>query len=170
MAVDDFAGFCKLAVISKSSTDIAEWIKINILQEYGPPKYIRTDQGSEFLGETRNLCIASGITQIFCERAAPWRNGRAERMVRTIKRMIISVLNARDEDDWRNVLSRVQFAINSATSRSSNFTPFELFFGEKAPPLLRETDLLHKVSGATSLQVLDASKTEEIGRLLNERN
>jgi hypothetical protein len=57
-------------------------------------------------------------------------------MVRTIKRMIVSVLTARDEEDWRNVLGRAQFAINSATSRSTTYTPYELFFGEKAPPLL----------------------------------
>ncbi len=89
------------------------------------------------------MCIKYGVDHKYIERAAPWRNGRAERTVRTVKRMLKAVLTAREADDWPGLLPQIQLAINSAPYKATGMTPFELFYGEKAPPMIRP----HELSG-----------------------
>ena len=105
------------------------------------------------------MCIAHGITHKLVERAAPWRNGRAERMVRTVKRMITAILTAREAEDWPEVLPQLAMAINSAPTKGSGFSPFEIFFGEKPPPLIKP----HEISGqyAPLLEVPSPEDTTE---------
>ena len=55
---------------------------------------------------------------------------------------------AREAEEWPTILPQIQYAINSCVSRATGITPFELFFGEKAPPLVKlETGSL----GATDM-------------------
>ena len=61
---------------------------------------MRFDQGSEFSGAVKALCESYGVEVRVINRMAPWKNGRAERMVRTCKRMLRAVLTIREEEDW----------------------------------------------------------------------
>ena len=80
--------------------------------------------------------------------------------------MIISVLTSREEEDWRILLGRIQFAINSATTRSTKYTPYELFFGEKAPPLIKQNDLMDPHSSTEALKPLAWHSEEQMKNLI----
>lgn len=123
------------------------WFERDIINVFGPPQYVRTDQGSEFFKHMHECLVKHGILHKFTERASPWRNGRAERMVRTVKRMITAVIAAREAEDWTEILPQVALAINSAPTRGTGFSPFELFFGEKPPLLVRD----YEISGETEI-------------------
>ena len=77
------------------------------------------------------------IEPLYTPTFAPWRNGRAERTVRTVKHMVKRVLLAREQEEFTVVIPRLQYAMNTCISRATGISPFELFFGEKAPPLVR---------------------------------
>ena len=66
---------------------------------------------------------------------SPWTNGRAERMVRTVKLCISKVLLECAEADWRLVVPYLNSAINCSVARSTGLTPSEVFFGAPCRPL-----------------------------------
>ena len=115
-----------------------------IIHVFGTPQYVRTDLGSEFGGTFHNICIKYGITHKYVERAAPWRNGRAERMVRTVKRMITAVITARESDDWPPLLPQLSMAINSAPTKGTGMSAFEVFFDEKLKKFVNRIIILQK--------------------------
>ena len=61
MAVDDFSGYVKLALVTKASQSVADWLRDHVFYEYGPPQQIRTDLGSEFMKHVCLLCIEAGV-------------------------------------------------------------------------------------------------------------
>lgn len=97
---------------------------------------MRTDSGREFQGAFHLLLQHLGITHVTTRPVSPWTNGRAERMVRTVKSSLKRTMAARNTDDWEPLLPWLQAAINATVSRSTGFTPHEILFGEPPSPLL----------------------------------
>ena len=82
-----------------------------------------------------------GIRHITTRPVAPWTNGRAERMVRTVKACLKRTMASRGNPDWEQLLPWLQAAINGTISRSTGFAPHEVLFGEPPSPLLPRNDL-----------------------------
>lgn len=72
----------------------------HILAVYGRPRQVRTDSGKEFQGHFTALLKELNITHLVVRPVAPWTNGRAERMVRTIKSCLKRVVASRPTVDW----------------------------------------------------------------------
>ena len=67
---------------------------------------------------------------------APWTNGRAERMVRHVKVLMRRTLHANPAADWPELVPWVTAAVNATVSRTTGYSPHEVFFGEPPKPLL----------------------------------
>ena len=128
--VDDFSRFVVLLLIPKlDSASVRQAFLQNILAVYGRPRQIRTDSGKEFQGHFASLLRELDIKHIVTRPVAPWTNGRAERMVRTVKSCLKRVIAANPQVEWTQILPWLQAAINSSVSRTTGFSPHEILFG-----------------------------------------
>ena len=75
------------------------------------------------------MCEAYEITHVRTPAYSPWRNGRAERMIRTVKQLLRKLLTEDGDVDWSTVLPQVQGALNFSVSRVMGFSPAEVFLG-----------------------------------------
>ncbi|GBO22891.1 Transposon Tf2-9 polyprotein [Araneus ventricosus] len=98
---------------------------------FGNPSRIITDRGSAFTAnEFETYCSEEGIQHLKITTGIPRGNGQIERM----HRILIPVLSKLSHDDptkWFKHVPTVQRVINSSTSRSTKYTPFELMMGTK---------------------------------------
>lgn len=98
---------------------------------YGIPDQILSDQGANFesnlVGEVCDLIDAKKV------RTAPFNphcNGGAERAIQTSTDMHAMFTND-DQDDWDIHSKKLEFAINTAVNRTTNYTPYELTYGHR---------------------------------------
>ncbi|GBO18018.1 Retrovirus-related Pol polyprotein from transposon 17.6 [Araneus ventricosus] len=98
---------------------------------FGNPSRIITDTGSAFTAkEFETYCSEEGIQHLKITTGIPRGNGQIERM----HRILIPVLSQLSHDNptkWFKHVPTVQRVINSSTSRSTKYTPFELMMGTK---------------------------------------
>jgi len=65
-------------------------IVCQLLEYYGKPKYIRTDNGPEFISsEYKEWCKKYNITRVYSEPGKPMQNGYVERFNRTFREDIL---------------------------------------------------------------------------------
>ncbi len=57
----------------------------------------------------------------------PQTNGLVERFNQTLQRSLVKVVNV-NQTDWDEKLEGILFAYRTATQKSTNFSPFELFY------------------------------------------
>ena len=81
-----------IALPSKSSAYVARTFLEQILSRFGVPKFVLTDQGTEFQGEFQNLLTQQNITHWIAAKENPQADGLAERMVQALKRSLIRCL------------------------------------------------------------------------------
>ena len=109
---------------------------------YGPPKVLLTDNGTQFTATFfRNVCRILRIHKVFTTEYHPQTNGQAERFNRTIVAAIRNYVSdsQRDWDEW---LGPLTYAYNTQVHRSTGTTPFDLVLSRHPPPLLVEQDML----------------------------
>ena len=105
---------------------------IELVEMYGIPKEILTDNGTHFKNKkVKDLCEALGIAHKFTTAYHPQSNGLTERMnqslIGKIKRMIQG-----QPKEWDRHLATALFAIRTQVNRTTGYTPFELMYGIKA--------------------------------------
>ena len=131
IAVDDCSKLVILGVIpSLNSQAVSQWFTERILGPYGAPDLVRTDNGREFQGKFTELLLNLGVEHRLTRTHSPWTNGRAERTVRTVKSMIRWFVANNPNLDWRELVPYISHATNQSISRSTGFSPFEIFYGE----------------------------------------
>jgi transposase InsO family protein len=87
--VEDFSKFTILRILPQlTSLEVSRVLERDVIFAFGKPKQFRTDLGSEFQLHVKALCTSHSITHITTNPHSPWRNGRAERMVRSTKGLI----------------------------------------------------------------------------------
>ncbi len=116
----------------KSALSVAKAMFNDIILKYGPPKSIKTDQGSEFLNELiKSIC---NLLKIEHKISTPYHHetlGVIERNHRELNIFLRNYLNL-DHNDWDNWLQVYAFAYNTTPSYYHSYTPFELVFGKKS--------------------------------------
>ena len=94
ICVDDFSKFVLLDVLpTRQASDLRSWFLKNVLGPYGRPLQLRSDRGNEFAGGFAALLQENNIKHVRIRPFSPWTNGRAERMVRTVKEALRKVLH-----------------------------------------------------------------------------
>ncbi|MEM9547574.1 MAG: IS3 family transposase [Bacteroidota bacterium] len=89
--IDDYNRECILseASISYPSARVIRALEI-ALEEKGKPRFIRTDNGPEFVSkEYKEWCSEKGITPIYAEPGKPMQNGYIERHNRTFREDVL---------------------------------------------------------------------------------
>lgn len=83
--MDVFSRFVWLrAVREKSSKVISEELQ-NIYLEHGPPRVVQSDQGGEFKGAVKRLCVRMNIKLIYSRPFHPQSQGKVERSHRSLR-------------------------------------------------------------------------------------
>ena len=105
-----------------------------IFTEFGPPKVLQSDNGTEFINKVlKSLVAAAGIDHRLVAPYNPMANGLAERTVRTIKEALKKKL-AGSLDRWDEALPAATFEINTKDHALTKTAPFTLFFARGASP------------------------------------
>ncbi|GFV23799.1 retrovirus-related Pol polyprotein from transposon 17.6 [Trichonephila clavipes] len=129
--IDSFSKFVWIYPVKSTSTKDA--LDKLILQQsiFGNPSKIITDKGSAFTStEFQKFCQEESIEHIQITTGVPRGNGQIERMHETII-PVLSKLTIEKPEKWFKLVHRLQCIMNSTTTRSTKFTPFEVLIGVK---------------------------------------
>ena len=144
--LDVFTRFLWLRPLtSKSANSVAESLQ-SIYSEFGPPKIIQSDQGTEFKGAVITLCKKMNIKVIRSGSYHPQSQGKVERSHGTWKDKIrYDLLNTEEGVcDWVSELPRYQYIYNEALHSSIGITPYECLFGSKPNRQLLKCNMKEK--------------------------
>lgn len=129
--VDAFTKFCWFyPVKTTAAKEVIDKLKAqqNI---FGHPERIITDRGPAFTSKDfEDYCVSEDIEHVKITTGIPRGNGQVER-IHSILLPVLSKLAIDDPSKWFKFVPDVQRIINSTTSRSTKYTPFELLTGKK---------------------------------------
>jgi transposase InsO family protein len=143
-----------------------------IYRLHGLPKAIVSDRDTKFTGAFwRALQKMVGTDLMMSTTDHPQTDGQTERTNRTVLQILRMYVN-QVGSDWAQHLSAVEFAINSAISRSTGKAPFEIIYGylpRSFPPIVFDENnpasmdfLENRMLAQLSAQdALIAAKTEQ---------
>ena len=110
-----------------------------ILAEFGLPRIVQSDNGSEFVNKTMNeMALVSNIDHRLITPYHPQANGSAERMVQSTSQTVYKLLQGRDHE-WPLFLPSVQLFNNMKVTNLHGSTPYSLMFARKANEFLDHT-------------------------------
>ncbi|XP_053213836.1 uncharacterized protein LOC128397176 [Panonychus citri] len=130
VSTEYFTRFAIVKALPEATTaQIAIFIVENIVCQFGSPKEILSDRGSQF--RSKLMAELTGLMQTkhkFTTAYHPQCNGLTERFNATLANMMsMYVDNA--HKTWDRALHFVAFAYNSAINSSTGFSPFYLMYG-----------------------------------------
>ncbi|CAG2222742.1 unnamed protein product [Mytilus edulis] len=132
--MDVFTRFVWLRPLSdKSSEKVAAKLR-EIYSEFGNPKILQSDQGSEFKGVVTRLCKDMNIKLIYSSSYHPQSQGKIERSHGTWKDKIrFDLINSKFGGicDWVTNLPSLQSIYNNAIHSSLGISPYECLLGIK---------------------------------------
>ena len=112
--------------------DVVEAVMENLVHKFGMPAGMISDRGSQFTGGLyQRLMARLRVDHKVTTAYHPQANGRVERVHRTLNTMLAKQVNLYHAN-WDEYVSATAFAVNTAWSRSTGSTPYELLFGRKA--------------------------------------
>jgi len=112
-----------------AAPDTAKRFFDSIVRLHGIPAVIVSDRDVKFTSAFwRTLFHRFGTKLALSTAYLPQTDGQSERMVRTVKEMLRSVINHRQKD-WVDHLTAIEFAYNNSVHPSTKMTPFELDLG-----------------------------------------
>src|SRR6202000_3567975 len=116
--------------------DVAELMFEHIYKLHGIPERIISDRDSLFTSKfwkRLHHLIGSGLRM--SSAFHPQTDGATERANRTIIQMIRQCVRP-DQKDWVIKLPAIEFALNSARSSTTGFSPFQLNYGRNPSPMI----------------------------------
>jgi transposase InsO family protein len=131
VVVDDCTGFVVLRPLTDKSAISTAWALYTIFSEFGAPKVLRSDRGTEFVNTlvrvlTQQLAVSHHLTAPYHPRA----NGKAEANVKLVKNMLIRSCHEMLQS-WDRFLPAVQLSMNLRLPDRTGSTPFSLLFGRQ---------------------------------------
>eukprot|EP00733_Pompholyxophrys_punicea_P000125 Pompholyxophrys_punicea_v1_NODE_19_length_5902_cov_21.503677.p1 type:complete len:734 gc:universal NODE_19_length_5902_cov_21.503677:2263-62(-) len=136
------------SLVDKSASAVAHALFL-IITDFGPPKILQSDNGTEFINE-----VIRQLTSLFCidHRCVspyhPRANGAAERFVQSTMRTLLKTLQ--DEiQAWHRVIPSIQLMLNSKVAALHGASPFSNMF-------TRELNGFRDYENAPDVKPLDA--------------
>ena len=118
------------------ATDVAELMFECIYKLHGVPEWMVSDRDTLFTAKFWKRLHRLIGTQLRMSSAFHLQtDGTTERANRTITQMIRQCV-CPDQKDWVMKLPAVEFAINSAQSSTTGFSPFQLNYGRNPSPMI----------------------------------
>ena len=166
---DDLSKFLvTIPLVCQDSVTIASALAKHFICIFGVPKIILTNRDSNFISNTiKKLCKLFNIKKINSTAYRPQTQGIIERSHRTLKEYLRSFVNKK-QTDWDLLLPYSTFCFNTATSCSTNFTPFELVFGQVCRlPTSIESAALETVDATRPIEVIE-NELRQINKIARE--
>lgn len=88
---DEASAYCLTASISRSfkGIDVREILN-NLVEQYGKPRFIRSDNGGQFISYAVQQWAADNqIEMAYIDPGKPWQNGSAESLIATYRREVL---------------------------------------------------------------------------------
>ncbi|KAF8694387.1 hypothetical protein RHS03_08195, partial [Rhizoctonia solani] len=126
-----------------TAKDMAQVYYTDVAKIHGYPDIIVSDRDKLFTSDFhKELNALVGTELAFSSNYHPETDGLVERKNRSVGSMLRTFVN-RAQRDWAPRLPGVEFAINSARSETTGYSPFKLNYGRLPRPMLirTETDL-----------------------------
>jgi transposase InsO family protein len=112
-----------------SAKDVANCFFANVFRLHGLPTTIVSDRDSKFTSSFwRRLQECLGTKLAMSSSFHPQTDGQSERAIQTLKTMLRSLVNHK-QDDWDLYLPAAEFAYNNAVHTSTGVSPFFLNHG-----------------------------------------
>jgi transposase InsO family protein len=116
------------ALIDKSASSVARAL-YHVLTDFGIPKIIQSDNGTEFINSTIDLLMDQlGIEHRRISPYHPRANGAAESHVKLTKNLLFKIAHG-DLNHWNQYLPSVQLSLNLRIPKRHRSMPFCLMFG-----------------------------------------
>jgi len=118
-------------LIQANSEEIAKAFTQRFICQFGSPKAILTDQGSNFTSSImKKFAKYFKITQYRTSAFHPQSNGSLERSHHVLTEYLKHYIS--NERDWDNWLEHAMFSYNTSVHEGTKYTPYELVFGKLA--------------------------------------
>lgn len=95
---------------------------------YSKPKRLISDRGTAFTSnDFKTFLSRESVEQVLIATGTPRANGQVEVVNRSITPMIAKIV--KHPDEWDQVLSKIELAINNTIHKATGQTPSKLLFG-----------------------------------------
>ena len=120
------------ALPDKSADTVAKCIWDEIYMLHGAPRLLISDRGTEFTNVIlKDVNKLLAVRHVKTTPANPQSNGIAENFMRTLKDMLVSVID-RKGDNWDNYLATVAHFYRTSINPSTGMSPFCMMMGREA--------------------------------------
>lgn len=127
---------------------------------YSRPRRIITDRATCFTGiEFENFLKENNVEHIRNATASPQANGQIKRINRVLTPMIEKLSEVKNQNNWSQILTQVEYALNNSSSTTTQVAPSVLLFGVRQRGVI--VDWLS--------EYLEDKQTKEQVNLLNVR-
>jgi hypothetical protein len=128
---DELTKYIRIVPIpDKEAETLARAFVEGFILNFGIPKYIKTDMGTEYLNKVFNeTCKLLEINQLHSVAYHPETLGSLERNHRCLNEYIRAYVNE-NKDDWDQWTKYYEFSYNTTPSVAHDYAPFELMFGK----------------------------------------
>ena len=178
MAVDKFTKWIEAVPIKSQAAKTATNFINSIINRFGVPHSIITDNGSNFIAEeTQKFCRDKGINISFASVAHPQTNGQVERANGLVMGGVKKRLQARLESaagHWVEELPSVLWSLRTTPNRSTGYTPFFMVYGAEAvlpsdvrfsaPRVIAYTEEASNAALAQDMDALDEARDIALAR------
>lgn len=129
---DNLTKYCIAVPIPDIKAEtIADALARNVINQFGSPRIILSDQGRSFVGKVFNhLAKIFKIKHLTTSSYHPQTNGSLERSHIVLAEFIKHYVDK--YEDWDKLVSFAMFSYNTSVHESTKFTPFELVYGRTA--------------------------------------
>ena len=118
-----------LPIKNQEAETIAQAFVTHFISNFGVPKLIHSDQGSNFESKVfREMCVILGAEKRRTTAFRPQSDGLVERANRTLQNMLAKFVSSHQKD-WDRFLPLLTFAYNTAVHHSTGFAPCQLMMG-----------------------------------------
>ena len=135
---------CAFAMSDQKADTITQILVEEIFLQYGPPKILLSDRGSNFMSKiVAEINDMWQIKRCFTTPYHPQTDGMVERFNRTLAQMLSNYVD-RNQKNWDVFLPYVIFAYRTNVHSSTLETPFYLMYGrDPLLPLPSTLNLYH---------------------------
>jgi len=141
--IDSLTGYGIIRpMVGKSADEMGECL-LHIFSDYGPPKWIQSDNGTEFSNQVVSTLLNKISTSFrFSAAYCPSSNGVAERFIGHVKAAIAKKKDEEglEKNEWSTVLPMLQLEMNRTYSVTLGASPFELLYGRVGKIVQNEAD------------------------------
>ena len=145
----------------------------NIICRYGMPRYIVTDNGTQFDSVAfKAFCQSLGITVCFTSVGHPESNGAVKKANGNLLVGLTKRLVGLPKGLWPEELQRALWALRTTPTRATGFSPFKLLFGDETMTpdelttrSLRATQDVNPASWETSIDLIEENRIQAISTM-----